>query len=179
MALGRKPVIDISGHRFGRLVVLEHTYTRIFPNGGKRTMWKCRCDCGAEIVTQGQHLRTGRSNSCGCLQREIAAATNYRHGGRHTKLYGVWTQMLQRCENPKNKRYADWGGRGITVCDEWHDFAVFKADMEPTYAEGLTIERNNNDGPYSKANCRWATMLEQMQNTRPRKKVGSRCAACS
>lgn len=140
-------------------------------------MWACRCDCGNSIVTQQNHLISGRSQSCGCLQRERAAETSYRHGGHHTKLYDVWTQMLQRCENERNKSYPDYGARGIMVCAEWHDFARFKDDMIAGYKEGLTIERRNNDGNYSKNNCRWATYLEQAANCRSKRKLTDQAIA--
>lgn len=157
---------DLTGQSFGRLTVIYLSASVEMPSGGTKIKWHCRCTCGGEKQVQGNHLKSGVAQSCGCLHKERAAKSSVRHGGRYTKLYGVWTQMRQRCENPNNKRYADWGGRGIKVCKRWHDFAKFRRDMEPTYREGLSLDRIDNDDDYKPSNCRWATMAEQNKNRR-------------
>jgi DNA-binding CsgD family transcriptional regulator len=112
-------------------------------------------------------LRAGRHKSCGCLKRERITAQSTKHGHKTqtgaTATYDSWRNMLRRCENPDHPRYADWGGRGITVCDRWHDFAAFLADMGEK-PPGLTLERKDNNGPYSADNCCWDTYRAQRIN---------------
>jgi hypothetical protein len=160
---------DLSGKRFGRLTVVEEAEKRRMPCGSLKRMWKCVCECGIEVICQQQHLTGGRSNSCGCLHKEIARASATTHGGRDHPLYDVWTEMIQRCENPRHKRYADWGGRGIRVCDRWrHSFTSFLEDMGPRPV-GYSIDRfPDNDGNYEPGNCRWATAKQQNENRRRR-----------
>lgn len=151
---------------FGRWHVTSKGESRTTPGGTTKPYWLCTCTCGEVREVRAEHLASGRSISCGCHKREAAAIQKLTHGGRLTKLYDVWTQMIQRCHNPRNKRFSDYGGRGITVCERWRDFAIFRDDMgEPP--TGKSIERNNNDAGYSPDNCRWATPLEQAKNKRP------------
>lgn len=155
-------VKEMTGKRFGSLVVIRREPNDKYGNA----MWLCRCDCGREFVTQGHAIRNGHTRSCGHIQREKAAAMNATHRMSNTALYKAWAGMKQRCENPNNASYHDYGARGITVCMEWHDFEVFyKWAVEQGYKPGLTIERKNNDLGYCPSNCTLATRTQQNQNT--------------
>lgn len=157
--------LNLTGERFGRWLVIgfaRHT--------GKHGYWTCRCDCGTVRAVARQSLNGGHSQSCGCLQRERTAAANLVHGharGRRiTSEYLTWCAMKNRCFNPNVAGYRDYGERGITVCPSWRDsFERFIADMGPR-PRGLSLERKDNDGSYSKENCIWATRSAQMNNKR-------------
>lgn len=156
------------GNRYGRLTVVE----RAENNGRGDAMWKCSCECGNTSVVKGGSLRSGRARSCGCLLSEKSKdrmqAMVTKHGGRGTNLYRVWCGIKERCLNENNKSYHNYGGRGITICDQWKDDFVAFRDwaMENGYKEGLEIDRKDNDGPYSPENCRWTTPVENCQNKR-------------
>ena len=151
-------LIDLTGDKYGKLTVIRR-------NGHLRgkTAWLCKCDCGNEITVDSNSLRTGNTRSCGCLVRKT--------GKTKDRVYFVWQRMMARCYNPKIERYPNYGGRGITVCNEWHDFFKFKEWAYKTGYDPLapifqcTLDRVDVNGNYCPENCRWATAKEQGQNT--------------
>lgn len=154
-------MVDLSGKRFGRLVVINY-------NG--KYKWLCLCDCTNYSLGSSSSLNSGDKKSCGCLQKELLSDRSIKHNMRHTTEYEIWAGMKKRCYNPKCKRYTGYGGRGIKVCDRWLDkargFQNFLEDMGMR-PEGKSLDRfPNNDGDYSKENCRWATNEEQARNKR-------------
>lgn len=177
MAYNKKPAHnfkDITGQRFGRLVVVE----RAEQNQGRKAMWECVCDCGKQTVVRGTNLNSGHTTSCGCLSDERIAKLNFSHGKRRTRLYRIWSSMKTRCYNPKDEHYARYGGRGITVCDAWrndfqafYDWAIANGYDENAAYGKCTIDRIDNDKGYYPDNCRWADMKTQNNNKSTKRKV--------
>lgn len=155
------------GERFGRLVVLDNNVSVECAHGKRRNGCLCKCDCGNEKIVLSNSLKTGNTTSCGCFHKEGVAKITYSHGGTHTKLYNTFLRMRGRCNNPNNKRYKDYGGRGISICKEWDKFEVFREwALSHGYKEGLSIERVDVDKGYCPENCTWIPMSEQSKNRR-------------
>lgn len=157
-------VKDLTGQRFGRLTAVEVAGRDKWGN----VKWRCACECGSETVAVSASLTNGNTASCGCLQREAAAAINRTHGMWRSRIYKVWETMKQRCGNPLNKKYGDYGARGITYDPSWEAFENFLKDMGESYKEQLSLDRVDNNKGYSKENCRWATRSVQQRNQRKR-----------
>lgn len=128
----------------------------------------CRCQCGTVAVVKCHTLSSGSSSKCrSCASKPISLTHGLTKGGRIPRIYRIWQQMKSRCLNPRHKRYADYGGRGITLCEEWKTFSLFKIWADDNgYAERLTIERKDNDAGYSPENCKWIPKSKQAENTR-------------
>ena len=155
-------VKDMTNKRFAQFEVIERTENDKYGNA----RWRCICDCGKEFVAVGSSIRNGHTKSCGCLQRKTASEMSGTHRKSKTPLYKAWAGMKQRCENPNSTAYADYGAKGVTVCEEWHDFEVFYQWATTNgYKPGLTIERKDCSKGYCPENCTFATRAEQNRNT--------------
>lgn len=161
---------NLRGRRFERLMAIND----IGRTTDRHVLWLCRCDCGNYVNVSSRDLMTGHTKSCGCLQKDIIKEKRYKHGDRDGRLYSVWKSMKKRCENPNCKSYKWYGAKGVSVCDEWHNYSSFKkwADnngYDENAEHGVcTIDRINPYGDYSPDNCRWISMAEQAKNKRKR-----------
>lgn len=177
----RRPIVDISNKKFGRLTAIRHCGYNQF----NQALWYCVCECGGEVITAYSHLKSGHTKSCGCLikekAREKCLEQNPTHRLTKSPLYRIWIMMRQRCYCPRNEYEKElYKDRGITVCDEWlNNFQAFYewsiangwADERlPSGKHKLTIDRIDNDEGYSPDNCRWVDMKVQSNNKRPNRK---------
>jgi hypothetical protein len=160
-------LLNLIGQTFGRLTVVA----QVDSDSRGQARWRCSCLCGTpSVIVQAANLRSGNTTSCGCWRRErtstIASESNVTHGMTHTPEYRTWLAVKARCCNPRSANWAYYGGRGITICDQWRNsFSAFLADMGPR-PDGFSIDRINNDLGYSPENCRWATWSQQSHNNR-------------
>lgn len=166
-----KPILqdekcELVGQRFGKLIVVKKVGTKRVGIAQKpKSLWLCKCDCGNEKVVLRSSLITGNTKSCGCLELETKRAIHLKHGMAKTRLWNIWINMKSRCESTKNKDYKYYGGRGITVCEEWKAFESFMNwSFKNGYKDELTLDRIDNDAGYEPNNCRWATRKEQTRN---------------
>lgn len=150
-------LIDFKDQSFGRLNVVKQVSGR----RNRKTLWLCQCDCGNKHIVPSTYLTSGNTKSCGCLKRSVGGDRARTHGASRTPLYYVFRGMHDRCANPKHKGFKNYGGRGISVCGEWQEFAPFREwAMASGYQEHLTIDRIDNDGNYEPSNCQWLTRSE-------------------
>jgi len=152
---------DLTGQTFERLTVIG-----LAGKIGKNLAWQCKCACGNTIVAAGKHLVSGNIRSCKCLAKDRTRERSTKHGMAGSKIYCTWRSMMRRCYDVSTKDFERYGGRGIVVCERWHKFENFLIDLDNLPGEGDSIDRIENDGPYSPSNCQWASAKTQQRNSR-------------
>lgn len=163
--MNRERRISLIGQKFGRLTVIDFDHK----DATNKTYWLCECACSDrnKVVVYSGNLKSGTTRSCGCLARERAVETNTKHGLSKTRIYHIWQHIIQRCENKNDKDYPRYGGKGVTVCDEWHNFELFKDwSMSNGYDDALSIDREDVYAGYYPENCRWVDQIIQQNNKR-------------
>lgn len=166
-----RPMLDISGKRFFRLVAIEKDDSKY---DGRHVYWKCKCDCGNEVIVRKDSLLSGHAKSCGCyLQERYKDGHLKTHGMKNTRIYGIWGGMKTRCFCKSAPKYSSYGGRGITVCKDWTDdfMNFYNWSMNNGYSDELTIDRIDPNGNYEPSNCRWANHETQNYNKRSTRKI--------
>lgn len=156
--------IDMMGKRFGKLLVVEQAES----SSSGQARWVCKCDCGNTTITLGHSLRSGRTLSCGCTRNEKIANLRKTHGESNTRLFKIWMCIKHRCNRKTASDYNLYGGRGISICDEWlNDYAAFRDwSIANGYSDNLSLDRIDPNGNYEPSNCRWADAYTQAENRR-------------
>jgi hypothetical protein len=160
--------IDLTKRTFGQLLVMKRA-----PNDASgNTCWECQCSCGNIVTIVTYSLKNGNTKSCGCLRNKITGNKFRTHGMTGTSEHNIWRNMLTRCTNPDTPAFKNYGGRGITICDEWkNDFMAFYNYIGPRPYPNYTVDRIDNDGNYEPGNVRWATRYEQANNSRNNRRI--------
>lgn len=154
--------LNLTGQKFGRLLAIKDAGR----NKSQQVIWECLCECGKTALVVSSKLKNGHTKSCGCLQKDVVTANETTHGESNTELYRRWQSLKNRCENPNNKEFHNYGGRGIKVCEKWQTFEGFKEDYYQLSGDGDSIDRIDVNGDYSFENCRKLTSQGQSINTR-------------
>lgn len=155
---------DILGDRFGRLTVVQ----RLASDRNGNAVWLCECDCGNSTTATTAKMKTGRKVSCGCWR-------NRQNGHSRERLYVIWRGMMSRCNDPRHDHYMNYGGRGISVCEEWRSFLPFREwAIANGYTDEMSIDRIDNDGDYQPGNCRWVTQKAQCNNRSNNRRISYR-----
>lgn len=165
--------LDLTGKRFGKLVAIKRGEDELRKDGRHNSTFICQCDCGNIVRVVSSRLKSGNTQSCGCLHKQKTSEINKSHGMRNTRIYGIWCRMKQRCYNPNSIDYKEYGGRGISVAEEWKN--SFENFMEWSvisgYSDNLTIDRKDNERGYSPDNCQWVSRSIQSNNKRNNRKI--------